>query len=172
MSTLYQRPDWVRRLNKFGPAVGDASLIVPLDPEEMLATAGRSLGLEDVAAERAFRMSLALAQGQLALYGFGFMLDQVRRQRDEGLLPGDQIVDMHYRDLIADPADAVRRIYDRMGRAWPDGHDEVVEGYLRAKPRGKFGRHEYDFETYGLDPDDVRKTYAEYVDYYRIVSEA
>lgn len=48
MSTLYQRPDWVRRLDKFGPAVGDASLIVPLDPEEMLATARGSIELEDM----------------------------------------------------------------------------------------------------------------------------
>jgi hypothetical protein len=112
-----------------------------------------------------------IAQGLMAQHGFGFMLDQVRQQRVDGTIPDDQIVDTRYRDLIAEPAAAVRKIYDRVGLGWPDGHEDVIIGYLRDKPRGKFGSHEYDFATYGLDPDEVRKTYASYVDYYGVVEE-
>ena len=45
---LYVRPDWVRRLNSFGEAVGDPALIVPLDPDEILSAARTSTGLHDV----------------------------------------------------------------------------------------------------------------------------
>ena len=51
MSSLYVRPDWVRRLNKFGPAVGDAALVVPLDPDELLRMARESTGLSYVGDE-------------------------------------------------------------------------------------------------------------------------
>ena len=48
MSGLYERPDWVRRLNLFGPAVGDPALIAPLDPEELLTMARASTGLHEI----------------------------------------------------------------------------------------------------------------------------
>ena len=43
-------PDWVRRLNGFGEAVGDPALLVGLDADELLATARASTGLDDVGA--------------------------------------------------------------------------------------------------------------------------
>jgi hypothetical protein len=48
MNPHLERPSWVRRLNQFGPATGDARLIVPLDPEELLALARSSTGLEEI----------------------------------------------------------------------------------------------------------------------------
>lgn len=41
-------PDWVRRLNLFGDAVGDPRVIVELDADELLALARASTGLHDV----------------------------------------------------------------------------------------------------------------------------
>jgi hypothetical protein len=41
------RPDWVRRLNLFGPAVGDPALLVGLDPDGLLDAARASTGLDD-----------------------------------------------------------------------------------------------------------------------------
>jgi len=40
-------PEWVRRLNLFGPAVGDARSMVDLDPDELLRIARASTGLDD-----------------------------------------------------------------------------------------------------------------------------
>jgi hypothetical protein len=42
-----RRPAWVERLNAHGAAVGGARSLVSLDPEELLATARRSAGLDD-----------------------------------------------------------------------------------------------------------------------------
>ncbi|HYL53310.1 MAG TPA: sulfotransferase [Acidimicrobiia bacterium] len=41
-------PDWVRRLNLFGDAVGDPRHLVGLDPQELLALARSSTGLDDL----------------------------------------------------------------------------------------------------------------------------
>ncbi len=46
-----QRPRWVERLNAHGTAVGGAHALVSLDPEDLLATARHSTGLEDFGGE-------------------------------------------------------------------------------------------------------------------------
>lgn len=43
-----RHPDWVRRLNLLGEAVGDPTTLVGLDPDELLATARATTGLLDV----------------------------------------------------------------------------------------------------------------------------
>ena len=41
-------PDWVRRFNLFGDVVGDPRLLAGLEPDELLATARASTGLDDL----------------------------------------------------------------------------------------------------------------------------
>lgn len=110
--------------------------------------------------------------GQLALGGFAYMLNSVMDQRKAGDLPDDQFVDSHYLELIQDPVAAIRKIYERGGLDWPVGHDERIRAYLRDKPKGKFGKHQYSLEEYGLDEQTVASTYAAYVDYYGIARES
>src|SRR5205085_2224257 len=43
-----QHPDWVRRLNLFGDAVGDASRVVGLDADELFGLARETTGLDDI----------------------------------------------------------------------------------------------------------------------------
>ena len=113
-----------------------------------------------------------LVQGQLAEHGFGFMLTNTMALRRSGAVPDERFVDSPYKDLIADPVAAIRKIYEKMQRDWPAGHDERIAGYLRDKPRGKFGKHEYRFEDYGLDPAGIRETYAAYVSHYAVEQES
>ena len=47
MSERAPRPDWVRRLNAMGDAVGGADRLIPLDVDEMVATARETHGLSD-----------------------------------------------------------------------------------------------------------------------------
>ena len=48
MTEALVHPDWVRRLNLFGDVVGDPRLLAGLEPDELLATARASTGLEDL----------------------------------------------------------------------------------------------------------------------------
>src|SRR5262249_25647998 len=43
----FPRPDWVRRINDMAPGVGGAAALVALDPDELLALAVASTGLDD-----------------------------------------------------------------------------------------------------------------------------
>ena len=52
------------------------------------------------------------------------------------------------------------------------GREETIRDYLRDKPKGKSGRHEYILEKYGLDEKVVREAYADYVEYYGTGPEA
>ena len=47
-ATELAHPDWVRRLNLFGDAVGDPSHLISLDADELLAVAQQSTGLTDL----------------------------------------------------------------------------------------------------------------------------
>ncbi|MCB0962508.1 MAG: hypothetical protein KDA98_04275, partial [Acidimicrobiales bacterium] len=47
MSERYRRPDWVRRVNAMADAAGGAAAVVPLDAEDLLASARDSTGVDD-----------------------------------------------------------------------------------------------------------------------------
>jgi hypothetical protein len=72
-----EHPDWVRRLNLFGDAVGDPALVAGLDPDELLATAREATGLSDTGEaewpgwEETYRRHVAAidAEAQLHLLG-------------------------------------------------------------------------------------------------------
>lgn len=72
---------------------------------------------------------------------------------------------------MADPVEALRRVYDQLQLEWPDGHDKVIIRYLEAKPKAKFGEHVYTFADVGLDEASVRATFADYVAHYGIREE-
>lgn len=114
----------------------------------------------------------AVVQGQIALGGFSFILNQIATLRKQGALPDEAFVDLTYVDLVGKPADTIRAIYDQIGLPWPEGHADAVESYLRDKPKGKFGKHEYTLEEYGLSDALVRETFAEYVSHYDVPSES
>jgi hypothetical protein len=76
MSTTdpFVRPDWVRRINLFGDAVGDPHNLVSLDADEMIETARRTTGLAefgDGAWEAPYRSTLSAidAHGELTVLG-------------------------------------------------------------------------------------------------------
>ncbi len=112
-----------------------------------------------------------VVQGQTMSIGFRFMVEQLMGWRTDGTVPNERFVDSHFDHLMADPTAAIRQVYERLERAWPDGHDAAIEDYLAHKPKGKFGKHQYTFEQYGLDAQQLRAEYATYVDHYSITPE-
>src|SRR4051812_4858289 len=84
---MYERPDWVRRVNAMGPSVGGAEHLVPLDADELVATATRSTGLDDFGPptwEEPFRRLVAALDTEAQLHTLGRLmsrLDLVRHLR-------------------------------------------------------------------------------------------
>ena len=138
------------------------------DPQKFVASAASTTAMLQWLRSEAVDPML---HGQLALGGFGMMLNGVKDLRKAGRLPDDQIIDSHFADLMQDPVAAIRKIYDAAGLDWPEGHGERITGYLRDKPKGKHGAHAYSLEAYGLDAAAVDAVYADYVDHYGIARE-
>jgi hypothetical protein len=110
-----------------------------------------------------------LASAMQATYQL--FLDGAIAQRVDGTIPDDQIVDLHFVDLMRDPVESLRNTYERLGLAWPTGHDRVIRRYLEEKPKGKHGTHAYSLTDVGLDDQSVRETFKNYVAHYGIREE-
>src|SRR5215211_7344289 len=83
-----RHPHWLRRLNLFSQAVGgDPGLLVGLDPDELLATARRSTGLDDVGQaewpgwEEGFRRLLSAIDEEAQLHLVGRLLTRAESLR-------------------------------------------------------------------------------------------
>lgn len=84
--------------------------------------------------------------------------------RDAGRVPEEQVLDVHYTDLVADPIGTVRKIY-----AWADlpltgVAEQRMREFLAEHRKDKHGRHEYTFEQFGLDPETEIERYREYAE--------
>jgi Sulfotransferase family len=110
-----------------------------------------------------------LASAMQATYQL--FLDGAIAQRVDGTIPDDQIVDLHFLDLMRDPVESLCNTYERLGLAWPTGHDRVIRRYLEEKPKGKHGTHAYSLTDVGLDDQSVRETFKNYVAHYGIREE-
>jgi hypothetical protein len=89
------------------------------------------------------------------------------QRRAKGELP-DQIVDVHFADLMADPVAAVSRAYETMGRDLCGPHADAIRDYVANRPKGTFGKHSYSAESYGIDERALRERMRPYTDYYGV----
>lgn len=86
--------------------------------------------------------------------------------------PGHEVLDVQYAELVGDPLGSVERIYAACGRTLDDGARAALTTYVDAHPKGRFGTHGYQLETYGLDADDIRERFSDYVARYDVPIEA
>ncbi len=70
-------------------------------------------------------------------------LEKVMVQRDSGVVPEANIADSRYQDLMDDPMTCIESIYHHFGMALSQRTADRMRTYLDAKPKGKFGTHQY-----------------------------
>lgn len=80
--------------------------------------------------------------------------------------PDHPILDVAYRDLIADPVKVVETIYAFAGRDLSGPAADAMRAYLAANPAGKHGAHRYDLAEFGLEAADVSARFAGYTERY------
>ncbi len=87
MTDSLRHPEWVRRLNLFGEAVGDPRILIDLDADELLAQARASTGLDDEGAddwpgwEQTFREFVASVDAESNLHYLGRVLTRAELVR-------------------------------------------------------------------------------------------
>ena len=69
---------------------------------------------------------------------------------------GERFVDVHFRELVADPIGSVKRIYAVANRDLTPGAEQAMRAWLETNPSGKHGRHQYRLEDFGLDGAERR----------------
>lgn len=106
---------------------------------------------------------VALGREMLHLWHDGSVC--LMRYREEH--PDLPMVDLRYRDLIADPVATIRGVYERFGWDFTDQSAAAILGWLRDNPAGKHGTHRYSLGDFGLTEGDVREVYGDYIETYR-----
>lgn len=86
--------------------------------------------------------------------------------------PEHPILDVQYADLMKKPVDTVAAIYDAGGEVLAEDARAVIESYVAANRKGKFGTHGYHLDEFGLDAAEVTERFASYVERYQIPLEA
>lgn len=104
-------------------------------------------------------------------FGLEFQMDNVSAERDAGTLPADQIADVVYADLVADPAGTVLGLYDAWGLPVSDEFQQRLDAYIAARHTGRTGGHDYRFEDTGLVLADHRPLVQPYQDRFGVPSE-
>lgn len=77
-------------------------------------------------------------------------------------LPVERVVDVHYRDLLADPAGVVRKVWGHFGTDLPASSEQRIARYLAEHPAGKHGQHRYGLAQFGLERAEVERAAAGY----------
>jgi hypothetical protein len=78
---------------------------------------------------------------------------------------------LQYEELMADPVDAVRRLYAHVGDEVTDLHARRMRSFLDHRPRDAFGKHRYDPADFGWSYPELAEEFKEYTVRYRIPSE-
>lgn len=77
-------------------------------------------------------------------------------------LADDRVVDVQFRDTLADPVGTVTRVYEHFDIPVTDAVRAGVLAYLDDNPRDKHGTHTYSLSDFGLDESEVSERFAAY----------
>ena len=80
--------------------------------------------------------------------------------RDES----DVFVDIKFADLCLNPKQVVLNLYNKIGKGCTNSHVERMEKYLKDNPRYKRGKHTYNITDFGLNAQEVRDEFEDYID--------
>ncbi len=110
------------------------------------------------------------AIGQHWLRKVARMAEQAEKARQNN--PDRQIIDIHYRDLLAAPKSIIASIYEARGTSLSGPSEAAIDASL-ARPRPHAARrHAYHLSDFGLTPQDIEQTFAPYCKQYEIPRES
>ena len=138
------------------------------DPMQVIASLGslvstlRSMSSDDTSVAEASR-----EWADLVLDG----LDRSVDAREDGTVDPKRVVDVQFREFMADPFGTIGAVYDRLGYELTPAADERMRAFLADNPRDKHGRHEYTFAATGLDAGEIRERARRYQEYFDVPSE-
>jgi hypothetical protein len=78
----------------------------------------------------------------------------------------------YYDSMMADPMAEMRKIYAWLGDEFTPEAEAGMQAWLAANPQGRFGKHEYSLEKWGLDRRDLEPYFADYLKVHPVMEKA
>jgi hypothetical protein len=103
--------------------------------------------------------------------GLEMQMDHVAAERDAGAVPDDQITDVVYKDMVADPVGTIERLYAAWDLPVTSAFRTALDGYLAARHTDRSPAHDYSFDDTGLDRATHRALVAPYQERFGVPSE-
>jgi len=75
----------------------------------------------------------------------------------------DDIYNLYYDELIADPIAQMKKVYAWLGDAWSEGAESGMRAWLKDNPQGRFGVHEYTLAQWGFTKKDLEPYFLDYL---------
>jgi hypothetical protein len=82
-----------------------------------------------------------------------------------------QLLDVPYMDLVRDPMGMVRRLYEYFDLELTEAATLAMHRFLQENPKNKDGVHHYSLAEFGLNPEEERRRFQFYLDFFGIESE-
>jgi hypothetical protein len=99
-------------------------------------------------------------------------LDRSVTARDDGTVKPERVVDVQFREFMADPFATIRTIYERLGLELGTDAEARMRAFLADHPADEHGTHQYTFADTELDEATLRDRSRRYTDYFGVREEA
>lgn len=83
----------------------------------------------------------------------------------------DRFIDVHHRDLVADPRETLTRVFEFLGLPLRTSFLESVSDWQQRNKPGAHGVHRYTADEFGLDPVEIRDDYQFYIERFGVTVE-
>jgi hypothetical protein len=77
-------------------------------------------------------------------------------------LKANQFLDVYYHELVQNPFEVIRKIYQNFNYPWSPGFQENMEKWMAENPKNKHGVHRHDLEMFGVEPARVQNAFKFY----------
>jgi hypothetical protein len=98
-------------------------------------------------------------------------LDRSVTARQDGTVQPDRVVDVTFRDFMANPFGVIHDIYTRLGLELTPETELRMRDFLATHSRPEGGGHHYSFADTGVDPGEIRERSRRYQEYFDVPSE-
>ena len=75
----------------------------------------------------------------------------------------DDLYDLYYDDLVADPLGQMKKVYAWLGDPWTGAAKTGMQAWLEQNPQGRFGRHRYSLSQWGFTQQDLEPYFSDYL---------
>jgi hypothetical protein len=82
----------------------------------------------------------------------------------------DDIYNLYYDDMMADPLKTMEKVYNWLGWEWTAAAQSGMQGWLDENPQGRYGKHSYSLAQWGFSKKDLLPYFSDYLRAYPVAT--